>query len=135
MAMAHCNGPLDEHDALPVLSVPVRPEEKQASAAWAGTGATLVANALDTLMPEIVAEQPELMARHLTAADLPERAVGHWIHAAERFDSQWTGAAVVLRFMAQLLGQWSPGHEKDEAATPRPPRLQARAMVNGFAPQ
>ena len=44
----------------------------------------LVANALETLMPEVIAEQPELMARHLTAADLPERAVGHWIHAAER---------------------------------------------------
>ena len=46
-----------------------------------------------------------------------------WIHAAERFDNQWTGAAVVLRFIAQLLGQRSPGHENDEAATPRPPRL------------
>ena len=46
-----------------------------------------------------------------------------WIHAAERFDSQWTGAAVVLRFMAQLLGQWSPDLENDEAAAPHPPGL------------
>jgi hypothetical protein len=51
MAMAHCNGPLDEHDALPVFSVPVRPEEKQASNAWAGAGATLVANALAATAP------------------------------------------------------------------------------------
>jgi hypothetical protein len=51
MAMAHCNGPLDEHDALPVESVPVRPEEKQASNAWAGAGATLVANALAATAP------------------------------------------------------------------------------------
>ena len=50
-----------------------------------------------------------------------------WIHAAERFDSQWTGAAIVLRFMAQLLGQWRPDLENEEAAAPLPPGYFPRA--------
>jgi predicted ATPase len=43
-----------------------------------------IAQALETLFPETVETQPELLAHHYTAAALPEPAVAYWQRAGER---------------------------------------------------
>lgn len=44
----------------------------------------LIAATLEQHYPEIAERQPELIAQNLTAADLPDRAIGYWQRAAER---------------------------------------------------
>ena len=43
-----------------------------------------IAGTLEARFPEVVAAQPELLARHCTEGGLAERAVGYWLAAAER---------------------------------------------------
>jgi predicted ATPase/class 3 adenylate cyclase len=43
-----------------------------------------IAQALETLFPETVETQPELLAQHYTAAVLPEPAVAYWLRAGQR---------------------------------------------------
>ena len=43
-----------------------------------------IASALETEFPEIIAVQPELLARHCTEAGLDEQATGYWRTAGER---------------------------------------------------
>ncbi|MBC8746968.1 MULTISPECIES: AAA family ATPase [Paraburkholderia] len=44
----------------------------------------LIAAALEDHYPEVAERQPELIAQNLTAADLPDRAIGYWQRAGER---------------------------------------------------
>jgi class 3 adenylate cyclase/tetratricopeptide (TPR) repeat protein/type II secretory pathway predicted ATPase ExeA len=44
----------------------------------------LIAAALEQHYPEIVEQQPELIAQNLAAADLPDRAISYWQRAGER---------------------------------------------------
>ncbi|EUC14494.1 AAA family ATPase [Paraburkholderia hospita] len=44
----------------------------------------MIAAALEQHYPEVVEQQPELIAQNLAAADLPERAIVYWQRAGER---------------------------------------------------
>ena len=43
-----------------------------------------IAEALETGFPEVAESQPELIAQHYTAAEMPERAIPFWLRAGER---------------------------------------------------
>jgi tetratricopeptide (TPR) repeat protein len=49
-----------------------------------------IADALERGFPEVVESQPELIAQHYTAAEMPERAIPFWLRAGER--SRWRSA-------------------------------------------
>ena len=50
-----------------------------------------VANALEAMQPDAV--EPEIIAQHYTAAELPEKAVPHWLRAGERALTRFAGLA------------------------------------------
>ena len=55
-----------------------------------------VACALEAMPPDAV--EPEIIAQHYTAADLPEQAVPHWLRAGERALARFAGLAAATHF-------------------------------------
>ena len=61
--------------------------------------------ALEGQFPEIVEMQPELLARHCTEAGLADKALGHWLKAAQQSSARWalTEAVAQLRKGLEIL--------------------------------
>jgi predicted ATPase len=57
-----------------------------------------IAEALETLFPETVETQPELLAHHYTAAALPEPAVAYWQRAGQRASDRSAHPEAVSHF-------------------------------------
>ena len=55
-----------------------------------------VACALETIEPDAV--EPEIIAQHYTAAELPEQAVPQWLRAGERALARFAGVAAAAHF-------------------------------------
>ena len=55
-----------------------------------------VACALEAMQPDGV--EPEIIAQHYTAAELPEKAVPHWLRAGERALARFAGLAAAAHF-------------------------------------
>ena len=55
-----------------------------------------VACALEAMQPDTV--EPEIVAQHYTAAELPEKAVPHWLRAGERALARFAGLAAAAHF-------------------------------------
>jgi predicted ATPase len=55
-----------------------------------------VACALEAMQPDTV--EPEIIAQHYTAAELPEKAVPHWLRAGERALARFAGLAAAAHF-------------------------------------
>jgi class 3 adenylate cyclase/tetratricopeptide (TPR) repeat protein len=55
-----------------------------------------VARALEAMEPDTV--EPEIVAQHYTAAELPEQAVPHWLRAGERALARFAGLAAAAHF-------------------------------------
>jgi predicted ATPase/class 3 adenylate cyclase len=55
-----------------------------------------VANALEAMAPDTV--EPEIIAQHYTAAELPGQAVPYWLRAGERASARFAGSAAAAHF-------------------------------------
>jgi class 3 adenylate cyclase len=76
---------------------------------------TLIAGALERLRPQLLAEQPEVLARHLTEAGLAEPAARQWLRAGRLAMSRSAAveaAAQFARGVAALEGMVA-GSERD----------------------
>jgi pimeloyl-ACP methyl ester carboxylesterase len=71
-----------------------------------------IAEAIDTLMPDLSEIQPETLARHLTEAGLGESASGHWLRAGQRAMDRYANleARSHLHSGLDALGA-APAHE------------------------
>ena len=63
----------------------------------------LIAQALEDHFPETARSEPELLARHLSSADLPERAIPYWLAAGRQ--------ATARSANAEAIGHLSKGVE------------------------
>jgi class 3 adenylate cyclase/predicted ATPase len=61
-----------------------------------------IAEALEALFPEMMDSQPELFARHYTAAGLPEKSVFYWSKAARRSAARSAMAEAATQFQKGL---------------------------------
>jgi predicted ATPase len=67
--------------------------------------------ALEGQFPEMVEMQPELLARHCTEAGLADRALGHWLKAAQQSIARWalTEAVAQLRKGLEIVSALPDG--------------------------
>ena len=75
-----------------------------------------VAELLESRFPEIVQNQPELVAHHLTEAGLTERAVAHWREAGLRAAGRSANAEAIghLTKALQLIASLDAGRRRDK---------------------
>jgi len=67
----------------------------------------LIAGALEHMRPQLIADQPEVLARHLTEAGLAEPAARQWLRAGQLAMSRFAAAEAAAQFargMAALTG-------------------------------
>jgi predicted ATPase len=79
-----------------------------------------IAEALETHSPELMANQPELLAQHYTAAGLVERSIAYWGKAGHRSAARSATAEAAAQFQKGLdqlaLLPDTPGHESPNPA-------------------
>jgi DNA-binding winged helix-turn-helix (wHTH) protein/predicted ATPase len=75
-----------------------------------------VVTALETHYPDVVATQPELLARHCAAAELTEEALSYRLKAGQRAaeTSAFVEANTHLQIALELLQKMPPGRQQDE---------------------
>jgi class 3 adenylate cyclase/predicted ATPase len=76
---------------------------------------TLIAGALERVRPQLIAEQPEILARHLTEAGLAEPAARQWLRAGQLAMSRSAAAeaAAQLTRGVAALGGMAVGSQRD----------------------
>jgi tetratricopeptide (TPR) repeat protein len=57
-----------------------------------------IASALERQFPEVVESQPDLVARHYTAADAPQQAIPYWLRAGKRALARYAIAEPIAYF-------------------------------------
>jgi class 3 adenylate cyclase/tetratricopeptide (TPR) repeat protein len=57
-----------------------------------------IASALERQFPELVESQPDLVARHYTAADAPQQAIPYWLRAGKRALARYAVAEPIAYF-------------------------------------
>lgn len=61
-----------------------------------------IAHAMVERFPDLVANEPEIVARHFTEAGLAEQAVEHWLAAGQRAVSRWANAEAIVHLRKGL---------------------------------
>ena len=96
----------------------------------------LVAQALEAHFPERVANEPEAVAQHYSAAGLHEAAVVHWLAAGQRAIERFANAEAVghLGHGIQALGSLPMGLQRDRTELLLQDSLgRALGSLSGFA--
>jgi class 3 adenylate cyclase/tetratricopeptide (TPR) repeat protein len=77
-----------------------------------------IANALEEVFPDVVESQPEIVAHHLSEAELSDRAVRYWLEAGRRAAGRSANIEAIAHFRSGIAALASrpggPARDRDE---------------------